>query len=431
MVSGKACPHIGYILRSYPRLSQTFILNEILALEQLGWNVHIFAVTHPHEALVQTQVADIRARIDYLEVAEQRYWLTILLEHARLALASPRRYLRSLSYVIRHPEFDEAYTATSRYQCFLHAVYLARLLRLEQQQSGKGIRHLHAHFAHDPTLIAHLTRMLTGISYSFTAHARDLYQISVSALAERIQEASEVITCCAANLHYIQSVVPEPLGAKVHLIHHGVNLDSFQPAPHADKPAERMLILSVGRLVEKKGFPELIRACQWLKQTGHRFQCLIYGEGPLHHKLAELIERLELVNEVLLAGSCTQQELVSILQQADVFALTPCVTEDGDRDGVPNVLVEAMACALPVVTTSVGGIPDLVCHDYNGFMAEPNDVEAIAGGLAALLDDEPRRRRLGEAARCTVVEYFDLYASAQQIALLFERALKGEPWFPY
>jgi glycosyltransferase involved in cell wall biosynthesis len=245
-----------------------------------------------------------------------------------------------------------------------------------------------------------------------------------------MQEASEIITCCGANLDYIQQVVPEPLGAKVHLIHHGVNLQSFQPVPHIAKPTETTLILSVGRLVEKKGFPELIYACQRLTQSGHRFQCVIYGEGPLQQKLAEMIERLELVNEVRLAGVCTQQELLPIFQQADVFALTPCVTQDGDRDGVPNVLIEAMACALPVVTTSVGGIPDLVSHDYNGLMVEPNDVEAIAAGLGALLDDAPRRRRLGEAARCTVVEHFDLHASAQQIALLFERALKGEPCIP-
>jgi glycosyltransferase involved in cell wall biosynthesis len=430
MVSGEFHPRLVYILRSYPRLSQTFILNEILALEQLGWHIRIFAVTHPHEPLVQSQVAEVRARVDYLEAVEQRNWLTILFEHTRFALAAPSRYLRCLRYVMQHPEFDQAYTSSSRFQCFLQAVYLARLLTHEQKQNGRGITHLHAHFAHDPTLIAHLIHMLTGLTYSFTAHARDLYQIPVPALAERIQEASAVITCCGANLRYIQQELPKPLAAKVRLIHHGVNLLSFQPASHAAKSSGRMQILAVGRLVEKKGFSELIRACQRLKQTGRCFQCVIYGEGPLHHTLVKLIEGLELVDEVALAGACTQQELLPMFQQADIFALTPCVTHDGDRDGVPNVLVEAMACALPVVTTSVGGITDLVRHDYNGLMVEPNDAEAIADELGALLDDAPRRRRLGEAARRTVIEHFDLHASAQQIAQIFERAMKGESCIP-
>jgi glycosyltransferase involved in cell wall biosynthesis len=268
---------------------------------------------------------------------------------------------------------------------------------------------------------------LLGISYSFTAHARDLYQLAQPALAERTAAASAVITCCSANVVYLQQVTPASAQAKVRLIHHGVNLEKFKPAPRMERLAASPLILSVGRLVEKKGFPDLLHACQRLKQAGHRFRCLIYGDGPLQRELATLIEQLGLADDVRLAGACTQEALLPIFQQADIFVLTPYVTEDGDRDGVPNVLVEAMACGLPVVSTTAGSIPDLVIHDHNGMLAAPHDIQSIASGLATLLCDEPRRKRLGAAARHTVVEHFDLSRAAQQLAALFEQAATREP----
>ena len=192
--------------------------------------------------------------------------------------------------------------------------------------------------------------------------------------------------------------------------------------PFVDQNGEPPLILSVGRLVEKKGFPDLLAACARLKQAGRQFRCAIYGEGPLHGQLSALIERLDLADCVTLAGECGQQELIPIFQRADIFALAPFVTEDNDRDGIPNVLVEAMACGLPVVSTVVAGIPELVRHGENGLMVAPHDAPALADALAALLDDQPRRERMGIAARTTVVAHFDLRAAARQIATLFEQA---------
>ena len=421
---------VGYILRSYPRLSQTFILHEILALEQLGLALRIFAITNPREPTVQAQVATVRAPVHYLEAAQQRSRAVIFREHAQIARAAPGRYLQTLSYVLRHSESDAGYATTSRYTSFLQAVYLTRLLRDEQRRTGRRISHLHAHFAHDPTLVALLAHRLTGISYSFTAHARDLYQIPAVALTTRVAAARAVITCCAPNVTYLHGVVPETWRAKVRLIHHGVNLQGFYPVAQADQGAESPLILSVGRLVEKKGFPALLDACRRLKQAGYRFCCVIYGDGPLRDELQATIVRLGLEGDVRLAGECTQQELVPMLQRAALFVLTPFVTEDGDRDGVPNVLVEAMACGLPVVSTTVSGVPDLVQHGHNGLLAAPHDVVAITAAMAALLDDAPRRAALGAAARQTVVEHFDLSVSARQLAALFEGTLRRELCLP-
>jgi glycosyltransferase involved in cell wall biosynthesis len=416
---------IGYIIRSYPRLSQTFIANEIAALEALGLHLHLFPITDPHEPLVQEQVADIRAPVDYLEAALGRGRAAVLADHLGCALAAPLRYLKALFYVWRRADLDAGYHAASRYECFAQALYLARLLRRERR-AGRPIAHLHAHFAHDPTLIALLVKMLTDVPYSFTAHARDLVQIGRRALVERIEQASAVITCSGVNIAYIDEVVPLPLRAKVRLIHHGVNLSGFAPlaeqqgATAADRdPSQPPLILSVGRLVEKKGFPDLLRACDMLKRAGRQFRCAIYGEGPLERELAAMIDALNLSDTVSLAGSCSQRELIAVLQRADLFALAPFVTADGDRDGIPNVLVEAMACGVPVVSTRAAGIPELVRHDENGLLVEPRDVSGLAAALTALLEDRSLRERLGAAGRQTVVESFDLRAAARQIAALF------------
>jgi glycosyltransferase involved in cell wall biosynthesis len=418
-------PWVGYILRSYPRLSQTFILNEILALEQLGVRIVIFAGTDPREPVVQPEVEQVQAAVHYLDRAAQRPAPLIAAEHLRLALAAPRRYFRAVRYVLGHKDIDTGYHAASRFACFVQAVYLARLLRAEQRRMGRAAGHLHAHFAHDPTLIALLAQMLTGLPYSFTAHARDLYQIPPAALIERIRRARTLVTCCGANIDYLQQTIPPALQAKVRLIHHGVDLRRFRPAPpaaaskEAARPADPPLLLSVGRLVEKKGFPDLLAACAQLKQAGYRFRCAIYGDGPMEDELAATIAGLDLADTVELAGVCAQHELVPVFQRADLFVLAPFVTADGDRDGVPNVLVEAMACGLPVVSTAVSGVPELVHHDANGLLVPPHDVAALAAALAALLDDPLRRARLGQAAQRTVVEHFDLRAGAGQLAALF------------
>lgn len=416
---------IGYILRSYPRLSQTFIVNEIRALEQIGLAIRIFAITDPREPIVQPQVAQVRAPVEYLDRATRRGPAGMLAEHLRGARANPRGYAAALRYVAQRPALDAGYRAGSRYACLAHALYLARLLR-QARSAGSPVTHLHAHFAHDPALIAYLARLLTGISYSFTAHARDLYQTDAAALAERIAAASAVVTCCAPNLGYLAGLGPR---ADIRLIHHGVDLSGFRPiaddgasaAPGAaGDPAP--LILSVGRLVEKKGFPDLLRACGRLAQAGRRFRCEIYGDGPLRAELAALIDDLGLAGQVVLAGARRQDELLPVFQRADIFALAPFVTDDGDRDGIPNVLVEAMACALPVVATDVAGIPELVQHERNGLLAAPRDPDALADALAALLGDRERRRRMGAAARSTVVERFDLRAAARQLQDLFAHA---------
>jgi glycosyltransferase involved in cell wall biosynthesis len=418
---------VAYIVRSYPRLSQTFILDEICMLERMGLHLRIFAVTNPREPIVQFEVREVQAPTVYLDHAARGSKPRILTEQLVAAMQSPLRYARALYFAATHKDGDRGYVASSRYKCLLYAAYLARLLKREERRTGVGTDHLHAHFAHDPTLVALLAHILTGISYSFTAHARDLYQVPKPVLIQRAERASAIVTCCRANVDYLNQTLPAGLRDKVKLIYHGKDLPAVPVRTRSDPPKEVPVILSVGRLVEKKGFGDLVRACHRLKQQGQRFTCIVYGEGPERAGLVELVDRLGMSEEISLPGALSRREIVAAYQQADVFALTPFVTDNGDRDGIPNVLIEAMACGLPVVTTTVGGIPELVKHDVNGLLTAPHCVTEVAAHLESLLNDDERHSRLSLAARSTVEQYFDACAAGGQLAELFEGLISGRP----
>jgi glycosyltransferase involved in cell wall biosynthesis len=403
---------VVYLLRSYPRLSQTFITNEIVALERLGVPVELFSMTRAEDGAVQAASKSVRARPRYLDPALRRPRRTLVAEHARFALRRPLRYTRAAAYVLRRRDLDTGYRTGSRFQAFAQAVYLARTLLAD----GRERLHLHSHFAHDPTLIAFLVRRLTGAPYSFTAHARDLYETPVRTLAERAGAATAVVTCCGANAAYLRRVAPAA-GGKVRVIHHGVDATLFRPGTGAQPSPP--VVLSAGRLVEKKGFGDLLRACALLPTDA---RCRILGDGPMRADLEQLVAELELEQRVRLGGGFTQAELARELHAATVFALTPVVTADGDRDGIPNVVLEAMAAGVAVVATDVGGIHEVVVDGRTGLLCPAGDVDRIASSLARLLADSALRAALGRAARAAVVERFDTQTGARRIAdVLYER----------
>jgi glycosyltransferase involved in cell wall biosynthesis len=406
-----------YLVRSWPRLSQTFIVNEILAQERLGTELEIYSLTRSDERLVQPQVRAVRATVQYLDEPRPRERRA---DHALVARAAPPAYLRTGLFAAFHPELAAGYATCSTLKCFAHAVRLAAAVE-RSRRAGSPVVHLHAHFAHDPGLVAQLTHRLTGVPFSITAHARDLYQIPPASLRARTRAAQALVTCSEANVEYIRSMLPVRDRARLRLIHHGVELDRFTPRrPYRTGPLE---IVSVGRLVEKKGFPDLVRACHALRtrlrEPYSAFRLRIYGDGPMRAELIALRDHLGLQDVVEFAGECDGDEVMGAYRRADIFALTPCVTADGDRDGVPNVIVEAMACGLPVVATDAGGVGEIVHHGVNGLLSAPHDVGTIAGHLAELVTDASRRRLLGDAGRRTVQERFDVESAARELRLLF------------
>jgi len=407
---------VAYILRSWPRLSQTFVLGEVLALERIGLAISIFAMARSGEALVQPRVGDVRAPVLYLDAPAREH----IASHLRVAASSPKRFVTTLLYALRHGELRGGYTKSSALGAFSQAVVIGDTMR-RSRRDDHPFTHIHAHFAHDPALIGVLAHRLTGLPFSFTAHARDLYQIPRAALVGRAREASTIVTCCRANVDYVKGVLGDSgltdSGPPVELIYHGVDLRMFGPAP--ERPDQQVpVVVSVGRLVEKKGFDDLLNACAQVVATGRKFNCEIHGDGPCRLELEALRDELGLEQIVSFCGERTQTELVAFYRAADVFALTPRLTDDGDRDGVPNVLVEAMACGVPVVATDVGGISELVSHGTNGLLAPPRDTAAIAACVGQLLDDVELRRVLGGAATATATR-FDVRVAAKRLAVLF------------
>jgi len=403
---------VAYVVRSWPRLSQTFILNEVTALERIGVDISIFAMTRADEPLVHPQVAGVAAPVMYLDEPPHARARA----HARLFAAAPMRYVSTLLFAFRRRQLYGGYTSCRPLQAFGNAALVADAV--SAQRVSRPFTQIHAHFAHDPALVGLLAHRLTGLPFSFTAHARDLYQIPDAALRARVREATAVVTCCHANVEHMTRLADDREPPR--LIYHGVDLTVFRPAA-ARNGRSVPQIVSVGRLVEKKGFDDLLKACALLTADGKRFACDIYGDGPQRSELEALRDQLGLAETVRFRAARTHDQLLPIYQDADVFALTPRVTGDGDRDGVPNTIVEAMACGLPVVSTRVGGTHEAVSDGVDGLLASSSDVSGIAGHLATLLDDAVRRRRMGEAAARSA-QRFDSQASAQSLAALFGHA---------
>jgi len=306
---------------------------------------------------------------------------------------------------------------------FLQATALADRLR-----RAPDVRHLHAHFCHGTATVAWLASMISGIPFSFTAHARDLYQASLNPgglLRRKIGAARFAVTCTEANRRHLAGIAD---GVPVHCVYHGLNADLARllaAAPSGPTPTGPPIrALGVGRVVPKKGFDVLVEACALVRAQGVAVEATIVGDDGAHG--AEVRRRIGargLADAVRLVGPLGQAALLDEYLRATVFCLPCRVAEDGDRDGIPNVLVEAMACGLPVVTTAVSGIPELVVDGVNGILVPPEDPPAFADAMVRLHRDPDLARRLGREAEAAIRERFDGERLATRLALLFRPAV--------
>ncbi len=281
------------------------------------------------------------------------------------------------------------------------------------------IQHIHAHFASEPTAVAELVNHLTGSSYSISAHAKDIYLSPEPVLQRKIANARFVVTCTEYNCRYLkqlnQSTTP------VLRVYHGFDPRRFEQCviePESSH-SDQQLILSVGRLREKKGFETLIHACRQLKLAGYQFRCDIVGYGPQQDNLQALIRSLNLEQVVNLRGQLIHTELIALYSQANIFALPCQIGDDGDRDGIPNVLMEAMAMKLPVVSSRISGIPELVEDQISGLLIEPNNPQQLSEALCRLLNDQQLRHSLGHAARQRVLDEFAVEPNIEILKKLF------------
>jgi glycosyltransferase involved in cell wall biosynthesis len=369
---------IGYVVKRYPRYSETFVVNEILGHEAAGQPIEIFSLRGTEDTHFQDILARVRAPVTYLpDRAHKASDLWELIRTGAAACPGIWGGLRAAA------DTDAREVG--------HACALAALVR------ERGIGHLHAHFATSAATIARLAARFAGIGYSLTAHAKDIFHDSVEPedLHAKLRDAAAVVTVSEYNVRWLSARFPD-CAYKLHRIYNGLDLERFRFADPADRPPT---IVGVGRLVEKKGFGCLIDACARLHASGRRFRCEIIGGGELEADLRRRIAQHGLDGIVSLAGPRPQSEVMRLVQSAAVFA-APCVLgPDGNRDGLPTVLLEAMALGTPCIGTDVTGIPELIRDGETGLMTHQHDADGLANALARLLDDPALRVRLARNAR--------------------------------
>ena len=434
---------IAYILKGYPRISETFIINEIYLLEQMGLALRIFSLKAAEEAQSHAIVDQIKAAVTYspktksITATPFGRWLAAHLPkfasaHWRVIRRRPRAYLRALLYTIFGLSLQASLSAGIRFKkSFIKEFLQAGSIAAAILEAGT-VGHLHGHFCHGATTVTMLVSHMTGIPFSFTAHAKDIYlpELNPNGLLQTKLAAAEfVATCTDANRQHLEQLYPG--GAPIHTIYHGLDTTKFVPVDRTPAVnAEAVpVILSVGRFVAKKGFPYLIEACHILKERGHQFRCHLVGQPDEQSALVQqLIEQWGLAGQITMQGGVTQEALRQIYHDATIFALPCFVVDNGDRDGIPNVLAEAMATALPVVSTNISGIPEIVQHEVNGLLVAQKDAVALADALERLLVDPSLRQRLGVAARATIIDLFDSWQTTVALRKLFHRQLtKGQP----
>jgi glycosyltransferase involved in cell wall biosynthesis len=409
MAAGTICPGVAFVLKGYPRLSETFIAQEIAALEERGLRIRIFSLRHPADERRHPVHDEIRAGVSYLpEYIHQE----------------PARVLRAWWRMRRLPAYRELVRiwlrdlardrSANRVRRFFQALVLA------DELPADFVR-LHAHFLHTPASVTRYAAQLRGLPWSASAHAKDIWTSPAWEKREKLASCDWVVTCTAANHAHLSALAP---AGRVGLVYHGLDTSRFPPIERpaglrdGSNAAAPVIILSVGRLVPKKGFDTLIEALARLP-AGLNWRLAHVGGGPLGKELRQLAHRLGIAGRITWHGALDQPGLLIEYRGADLFALACRITDDGDRDGLPNVLMEAQSQSLACVSTAISGVGELILHEETGILVQPDSPAELAHAIERLIRDPQLRVRLGAAGRRRVAEQFSLAAGIDDLAQRF------------
>jgi len=409
----RPAPKIGYVLKRFPRLSETFILNELLELERLGTSLQIYS-------LIDVTVE---------EAGSPRH-------HLVEELKSPVTYLPARQplkkWRVKQGRFNQGQFSqqTLKEVCGgdvpPESILLLQSALIGSMAKADGVKHLHAHFGTDAASAAMLASRLTGIPFSFTAHAKDIFHESVDRelLRQKIREASLVVTVSEFNKRHLAALAGKEAEEKIIRLYNGIDLKRFRPDGSVRR--EPNLILGVGRLQEKKGFRHLLQACHKLRDSGQAFHCKIVGEGPEREPLARQIVESALQDRVELIGALPQEQLIELLKQAAVFVLPCVISANGDRDALPTVLLESMAAGLPVISSNLVGIPEIIEHGKSGLLVPPGAPAELTAAIKEVLNGPKLQQALASAGRAKVEKLFDLRKNVPLLRDFFVRAVERE-----
>lgn len=406
---------LAYIILRFPKRSEKFIEREVTAMAELLGPTLVFSLrkgefTYPRNPNVE---------IIYLK--EQSFWRA-LRAHLSLLINSPRRFIRILFKYILFPYLKVLKLKNSRARRKRTAkrtrLYLKAAV-IASELIKKKVPHIHAHYAHHPAETAFRVAGFTDLPFSFTAHAKDLFLAKKSKLQHLVRKAAFVLTCTRDGERFLKNQCLLKYEPKIHCLYHGLPLSRFFPLKEKNESPRIPVILSAGRFINKKGFDVLLLSLSLLKKRGLDFRCILAGDGRLVDDINGLVDSLDLRQVVEFPGFLPEEDLADLYRHASLFALACRISPDGNRDGIPNVILEAMASGLPVVSTAVGGIPEVVKNSENGFLIEPDSPEAFADALESLIREEALRKKMGEKGRQLVSRQFDISTNSEKLLRLF------------
>ena len=403
-------PAVACIMSRFPKITETFILNEILCLEAEGLSVCVYPLLRQREPVEQPDVRRLRGTVRYLPFLSA----SVIASNVAYAIRSPGTYFRMMG---------EAFAGTWRSANFFVGMLgiLPKSVRAAAELKRRGVGHVHAQFATHAALSALIIHRLTGIPFSFTGHGSDLH-VDQHMLRRKLEACRFGVTISEYNKRFMLQACGEDLSQTIHVIHCGVDPEVFRPAEHRDTSGP-VRFLCVASLRDVKGHRHLLDALSLLAGRGHAFTCGLVGDGPLHADIRARVQALGLQERVVLHGALTHPDVLRLTQQADASVLTSVMGRRGNREGIPVTLMEAMACGLPVVASRISGIPELVRDGETGLLCEPGNADDIAVALERIIADPDFRRTAGQAGRARVVEDFHLAHNSRELAELLRASL--------
>jgi colanic acid/amylovoran biosynthesis glycosyltransferase len=397
---------VAYILLWFPEPSQTFVLDEVNTLVRLGLDVKVYTLYGPRPASRLSGMAEVLAPVHHLGISSFPLLVRDLMRLTRSRGPEAAPFLRRVA-VRRWRSLE---TGGEALWACLAGTHLAGIM------TADGISHIHAPWANGPATAAWVASRISGIPFSFSGRAHDLYPPD-GALEEKMAAAAFVRTNTKNNQRYLASLCPN-LAGKVVNVYNGVSLaPAATPRPSGRPPYH---LLALGRLVPKKGFAILLDACRLLSDAGLDFHLTLAGDGPEYGKLKELINRQELADRVSLPGAVPHREVARLMAQADLLVMPSLIAPSGDRDGIPNVILEALLCGVPVVASAVSGIPEVIRAGNTGWLAEPGNPAILAQAVNAALANPEEARRRAANGRALVTSEFDSMKNYAKLKELFE-----------
>lgn len=408
---------IAVVLKGYPRLSETFIAQELRGLERRGFRLHLVSLRHPTDRQTHPIHDEIAAPVTYLPEYLHQEPMRVLRSLAGAMLR--RGFWRALPQWLRDLSRDRS---RSRLRRFGQACVLAAEL-------PDDVAQLYAHFIHTPAAVTGYASMITGTPWSCSAHAKDIWTSPDWELRQNLASTDWVATCTRVGWQHLRNLAPDP--ASVHLIYHGLDLSRFPPPSSAPEmvrdgstPESALRILSVGRAVEKKGFDVLLTALAQLPNNLH-WTWQHIGGGDLLSELKAQAEELGIADRITWHGALAQSQVLTAYRDSDLFVLPCRVAQNGDRDGLPNVLVEAQSQRIACISTPISGIPELIIDGETGLLVPSEDASALADVITSLAGDVHRRNAMAAAGAERVRSAFDMHGGLTQLSALFPPELVG------